>query len=62
MELIDRNTQRLDEFEKELEHLINKHSLENESATPDFILAHHLRKCLEAFNETSKARKDWYSK
>ena len=37
-------------FEKELENLINIHSMENDSDTPDFILAEYLRKCLAAFN------------
>lgn len=37
-------------FEEELKELINKHSKENESNTPDFILAQFLNSCLEAFN------------
>jgi len=53
---------KLDEFEKELAALINKHSLENDSNTPDFILAHYLRRCLESFNNTSVTREKWYGK
>jgi len=60
--LDERYNQRLDEFEKELEHLINKHSLENESNTPDFIIARYLRKSLETFNEAARAKDDWYKK
>lgn len=37
-------------FKKELAVLINQHSLENESNTPDFILADYLVKCLETYN------------
>lgn len=42
------------EFEKALTDLINTHSLEGESDTPDFILAEYLTGCLKAFNHSSK--------
>lgn len=48
------------EFERELSSLLNKHSLENESDTPDFILASYLNKCLEVYNATIKARDKWF--
>lgn len=38
-------------FEKELAGLINKHNMESDSDTPDFILAEYLRRCLEPFNK-----------
>ena len=38
------------EFEKELAALINKHSLEQRSNTPDFILASYLVESLNAFD------------
>ena len=44
------------EFEKELEQLINKHSMENESDTPDLILAGYLMMCLDAFNLAVRTR------
>lgn len=47
-------------FEKELSGLINKHSLENESDTPDYILADYLNRCLFAFNCATRKRKEWY--
>lgn len=50
------------EFEKELTALINKHSLEGESDTPDFILAKFLKNSLKAFNEATRRRSDWYGK
>ena len=48
------------EFEKELEMLINEHSKENESDTPDFILAQYLKGCLANYEEAVKARDKWY--
>lgn len=47
-------------FEEELRSLLNCHSLENESNTPDFILANFMIACLDAFNEGIKARDGWY--
>ncbi len=41
-----------DEFLKELTELINKHSKENVSDTPDFVLAEYLSTCLYAYNNT----------
>jgi hypothetical protein len=49
-------------FKQELEHLINKHCLENDSDTPDFILANYLTGCLKIFNETLQAREKWYGR
>ena len=50
------------DFKKELEHLINKHSLENDSDTPDFILAEYLNDCLIAFNKAVNRREEWYGR
>ena len=47
-------------FETELEKLINKYSKENDSNTPDFILAKYLNSCLYAFNGAVKRRDIWY--
>lgn len=49
-------------FELELSQLINKHSQENGSNTPDFILAEYLQDALDLFNKTSRAREKWYGK
>jgi len=49
-------------FKKELEQLINKYSMENDSNTPDFILAEYLIKCLDAFNVTLQRREAWYGR
>ena len=57
---ISYNKRQEQEFEKELEDLINRYSQENGSDTPDFILAKYLCACLEAFNVTTKRRTKWY--
>ncbi len=48
------------DFEKKLADLINHHSLENKSNTPDFILARFLTRCLYAWNQTTRDRARWY--
>ena len=47
-------------FRSELEKLINKHSMENGSGTPDFILADYLVACLLAFDSAVGKREKWY--
>jgi hypothetical protein len=47
-------------FEDELGRLLNRYSMENESNTPDFILAEYLMACLDAFNAASVSREKWY--
>ena len=46
------------DFQEELEELINKHSIENESDTQDFILADFLVGCLKVFGKTMKWKKE----
>lgn len=50
----------MSEFERELEQLINRHSQENGSHTPDFILAEYLVSCLETFNKAVRLRDGWW--
>ena len=50
------------EFRMELENLINNHSLEKNSDTPDFILAEYLTDCLETFDKIIKKREKWYNR
>lgn len=49
-------------FEQALSSVINKYSKENDSNTPDFILANYITACLDAFTKTSIAREKWYGK
>lgn len=51
----------MDKFQDELADLINKYSLENDSDTPDFLLATYLRHCLETWNVITQLRTDWYT-
>lgn len=50
------------EFRRELEALINKHSQEQHSGTPDFMLASFLCRVLETFGEAVKDRDRWYGR
>jgi hypothetical protein len=49
-------------FERDLTLLINKYSMENQSNTPDFILAEYLRGCLNAFSFAVRHREQWYGR
>ena len=49
-------------FQKELQELINKHCLENESDSPDFILAEYMLGTLNAYNDAVKKRENWYGR
>lgn len=50
----------MSDFEKELVSLINSHSLENDSDTPDFLLGCYLMHCLATWNDVTKARDKWF--
>jgi len=50
------------EFEKDLTHVLNKHSIENGSNTPDFILAEALVRVLTALDGLVRAREKWYGR
>jgi hypothetical protein len=47
-------------FNTELQKLINKHSLEQYSNTPDFILANYISGCLAAFELAMNSRDSWF--
>lgn len=47
-------------MKKQLESLINSECRENDSDTPDFILAEFMMKCLDAFELASNKREVWY--
>lgn len=55
------NGQPCTEFEIELCKLINSHSMENASDTPDHILRNFLFQCLQAWNKNTKDRTKWYA-
>lgn len=47
-------------FREELRSAVNRHSKENGSNTPDFILAQFLERQLDVFDETVAAREELY--
>jgi len=49
-------------FEAELVGLINRHSIESTSNTPDFILAQYIIGCLGSFNGAVREREKWYGR
>lgn len=52
----------MNRFRDDLERLLNSHSAENGSNTPDFILACFLLQCLEAFDGAVTHRARWYGR
>jgi len=50
----------MSDFQEKLRELLNHYSKENESHTPDFILAEYLEGCLENFARTVRDRDRWY--
>lgn len=47
-------------FHEELRQLLNRHSKENPSNTPDYILADYLIACLDIFGATLEQRDRWW--
>lgn len=50
------------DFRRELEGLINRHSMEAGSNTPDYILADYLFACLTAFDAAVSGRERWHNR
>ena len=48
------------EFQKELEHLINKYSIENKCDMPDFLLAEMVVGFINNIGESIKKNLDWH--
>jgi hypothetical protein len=61
MEIIKQMSQNDIDFKSELEILINKHSQENKSDTPDFILRDYILRCLTTWKLTIRERDRWYN-
>lgn len=57
----ERRRKRLPIFQKDVEQLLNTHSMENASGTPDFILAKYLTACLRAYEVATVDRDAWHS-
>ena len=52
----------MNDMEKELAAVLNRHSAENASNTPDFILAQYLLGCLATWNTAVQQREIWYGR
>ncbi len=52
----------MDKLTHELAAVVNRHSAENGSNTPDFILAEYLGGCLAALDRAVNAREKWYGR
>ena len=50
----------MNKFKKELEHIINTNSIENECDMPDFILAEMVVGIIEVIGKASKQNLDWH--
>jgi hypothetical protein len=50
----------LSNLKKDIETVLNVACAENESNTPDWILANYLLSCLEAFDKATQQRDEWY--
>ena len=50
------------DFVTDLQQLLNTHSRENGSNTPDFLLAQYLLACLQAADAAGQARERWYGR
>jgi hypothetical protein len=48
------------EFKSELTNLINRWSIDNEAATPDFILADYIVEQIEAYTKAMVHREQWF--
>ena len=52
----------MDDLRKDIQAVLNRHSAENNSNTPDFILAHYLEASLAAFDVAVQQRETWYGR
>lgn len=52
----------MENFEKALTALLNTHSMESESNTPDWLLAQYLLGCLTVFTTVTQQRETWYGR
>ena len=47
-------------FIVELEHLVNKHGIDDDCNTPDFILVEYIINALESYKQTKERNDDWH--
>jgi len=49
-------------LKRQLADAVNRYCVENDSNTPDFILAEFIVDCLDAFSRASRSRENWFGK
>ena len=54
------NIMSMEAFEKELIHLINRHSIESMADMPDYVLAGMICRMIEAMGPSIKKTLDWH--
>ena len=47
-------------FKADLQELINRYSIEQDSNTPDYLLAEYLIKCLDNYASIINGKDNWY--
>ncbi len=50
------------DLRRDLAAVLNRHSRENSSNTPDWILAQYIANCLDAFDVAIRSRAQWYGR
>jgi hypothetical protein len=58
--MVTNNLIQNEEFMKELTRSINKHNIDNELNTPDFILAEYVFSCLTVLQNQIRAKENWF--
>jgi hypothetical protein len=53
--------ERQERFRRDLVAVLNRHCKENDSDTPDWILADYIIGCMNAWNNSSRMRDKWWS-
>lgn len=48
------------DLQTEMAYVLNRFSQENQSNTPDFVLAQYLLDCLAAYNRAVKRSSEWH--
>lgn len=57
---IQEEANKAQQFNQELRALLNKHSIDNDCNTPDFILAEYLVQKLAAYSRAVKKNAEWH--
>jgi len=50
----------MEEFQENLRHLLNRHSIENTCDMPDFLLAELICHFIQCMGESTKKNLDWH--